>query len=84
MVSEAIAAGGSQAVNYFVAQKYVEALAQIGRAPNQKVLLMPLETTGVLGSVAGIAEIAKEAFGGQPPQGQPRRRGSVPDAGPGA
>lgn len=62
MVSEAIAAGGAQAVNYFVAQKYVDALAQIGRAPNQKVLLMPLDTTGVLGSIAGIAELAQDAM----------------------
>ena len=81
MVSEAIAANGAQAVNYFVAQKYVDALAQIGRAPNQKVILMPLDTTGVLGSIAGIAELAQEAMkeraappvaGRVPPQpGQP-------------
>ena len=62
MVSQAISQGDIQAINYFVAQKYVEALAQIGRAPNQKVLLMPLDTTGVLGSIAGIAELAQDAL----------------------
>ena len=62
MVSEAIAAGDVQAVNYFVAQKYVEALGKIASANNQKVLLLPMEATGILGSLAGIAEIAKETF----------------------
>ncbi|PWV64673.1 SPFH domain-containing protein [Plasticicumulans acidivorans] len=63
MVSEAIAKGSVQAVNYFVAQKYVDALGRIAAAPNQKVILMPLDTTGVLGSIAGIAEIAQESLG---------------------
>lgn len=62
MVSDAIAKGDTNALNYFIAQKYVEALKALAAAPNQKVLLMPLETTGVLGSVAGIAEIAKAAL----------------------
>jgi regulator of protease activity HflC (stomatin/prohibitin superfamily) len=65
VVSEAIAGGNVQAVNYFVAQKYVEALQVIGSAPNQKIMFMPLDTAGVLGAVAGIGEIAKEAFAAQ-------------------
>jgi regulator of protease activity HflC (stomatin/prohibitin superfamily) len=59
MVSEAIAAGDVQAINYFVAQKYVEALKDFAHSPNQKLLMLPMETTGVLGSLAGIAELAK-------------------------
>jgi len=59
MVSEAISAGNVQAINYFIAQKYVEALKEFAASPNQKLLLMPMETTGVLGSLAGIAELAK-------------------------
>ncbi len=62
MVSDAIASGDVQAVNYFVATKYVEALKDIASSPNQKVLMMPLEASSVIGSVAGIAELAKEAF----------------------
>ncbi len=64
VVSNAIEGGSSQAINYFVAQKYVEALGQIASANNQKVILMPLEATSILGSLGGIGEIAKEAFGG--------------------
>ena len=59
MVSEAIAKGDVQAINYFVAQKYVEALREFAQSPNQKLLMLPMETTGVLGSLAGIAELAK-------------------------
>jgi regulator of protease activity HflC (stomatin/prohibitin superfamily) len=67
VVSEAIARGDIQAVNYFVAQKYVEALQHIGSAPNQKLVLMPLEAASVIGSIAGIGELAKEALGKQEP-----------------
>jgi regulator of protease activity HflC (stomatin/prohibitin superfamily) len=63
MVSQAIAKGNINAVNYFVAQRYVEALKQIGTAPNQKLVLMPLEAGSVIGSIAGIAELAKQSFG---------------------
>jgi regulator of protease activity HflC (stomatin/prohibitin superfamily) len=59
MVSDAIAQGDVQAINYFVAQKYVEALKDFANSPNQKLLMLPMETTGVLGSLAGIAELAK-------------------------
>lgn len=62
MVSEAIAKGDVQAINYFVAQKYVEALKDMAAADNHKVIMMPLEASNVIGSVAGITELAKEAF----------------------
>ncbi len=61
MVSEAIAAGDVQAINYFVAQKYTEALRDMAAAPNAKTVMIPLEATGVIGSIAGIAELAKSA-----------------------
>jgi len=64
MVSKAIAEGDIQAVNYFVANKYIGALEGIATSNNQKLLLMPLDATAMMGSVAGIAEIAKEAFNG--------------------
>ncbi|MGV3346463.1 SPFH domain-containing protein [Enterobacteriaceae bacterium LUAb1] len=57
MVSEAIAAGDLQAVNYFIAQKYTDALEKIGSANNSKVVLMPLDATSVMGSIAGISEL---------------------------
>lgn len=63
MVSNAIAEGNIQAINYFVAQKYVEALQKIATSPNQKLILMPLEASSVIGSIAGIGEIAKQTFG---------------------
>ncbi len=66
MVSEAIARGDIQAVNYFVAQKYVEALQTIGTAPNQKLIFMPVEASGVIGAIGGVAELAKTAMGKQP------------------
>mgnify|MGYP003602569893 FL=1 len=62
MVSEAIGKGSVQAINYFVAQKYVEAIAKLASAPNQKVLLMPLDTSGLVGTLAGVAELAQEAL----------------------
>ncbi len=63
MVSEAIAAGDVQAINYFVANNYIQALEGIAKSPNQKVLMMPLEAASVIGAIGGIGEIAKEAFG---------------------
>ena len=62
MVSEAIAQGDINAINYFIAQNYVGALKDIGAAPNQKLVLLPLEASSVIGSLAGIAEVAKEAM----------------------
>ena len=63
LVSEAIAKGSVQAINYFVAQKYVDALQNIATSNNQKILFMPLEAGSVIGAIGGIAEIAKQAFG---------------------
>jgi regulator of protease activity HflC (stomatin/prohibitin superfamily) len=63
MVSQAIASGDIQAINYFVAQKYVEALKEFAMGNTQKTLLLPIEATSVLGSLAGIAEVAKAAIG---------------------
>lgn len=62
MVSEAIASGNIQAINYFVAQKYVDALGKVASADNQKIVLMPLEAGSVIGALAGITEITKEVF----------------------
>jgi len=64
MVSEAIAAGDVQAINYFVANNYIKALEGLAKSPNQKVLMLPVEAANVIGSIGGIAEIAREAFGG--------------------
>ena len=62
MVSEAIAGGNVQAINYFVAQKYIEAFKALAEAPNQTFVMMPMESAGVIGSLGGIAELAKEAL----------------------
>jgi len=61
MVSKSIASGDIQAINYFVSQKYIEALTEIGKAENSKLVLMPLEASSVIGSIGGIAELAKSA-----------------------
>jgi regulator of protease activity HflC (stomatin/prohibitin superfamily) len=74
VVSQAIARGDTSALNYFVAQQYLKAFTELARSPNQKVIMLPIETMGVLGSLAGIAEIAKSSFGdgkGTPPPGRP-------------
>ncbi|PLR51862.1 SPFH domain-containing protein [Chimaeribacter arupi] len=63
LVSEAIAAGNIQAINYFVAQKYTDALQQIGSAPNSKVIMMPVDATSLMGSIGGIAELLGETKG---------------------
>ena len=81
MVSEAIAGGSATAVNYFVAQKYVEALGKFADSPNQKTLLMPVEATAVLGSLAGIAELARDAAAARAGQAPPPPR---PGAGTGS
>jgi regulator of protease activity HflC (stomatin/prohibitin superfamily) len=65
MVSEAIAKGDLQAVNYFVAQKYTEALRDLAASPNAKTIMMPLEASSLIGSVAGIAELARAAREGK-------------------
>jgi regulator of protease activity HflC (stomatin/prohibitin superfamily) len=63
VVSKAISGGNVQAINYFVAIKYVEALQNVASAPNQKLIMMPLEASGVIGALAGVAELAKDALG---------------------
>jgi len=63
VVSEAIAKGDLQAINYFVAQRYTEALAKIGSASNSKVVLMPIQGSSLIGSLGGIGTIAKDLFG---------------------
>jgi len=63
MVSQAIAKGDIQAINYFVAQKYIDALQNIAISDNQKILFLPLEAASVIGAIGGIGEIAKQAFG---------------------
>ena len=62
MVSEAIGKGNIQAVNYFVAQKYIDALQNIAASENSKLILMPLESSSVIGAIGGIGELAKEAM----------------------
>jgi regulator of protease activity HflC (stomatin/prohibitin superfamily) len=86
-VSVAIHKGSVQAINYFVAQKYVEALHAFAHSPNQKLLLMPMEVSSVIGSIAGIAEVAKEAFSSKQepsiehPAGPTKSKASVPSVG---
>ncbi len=86
MVSEAIAAGNVNALNYFLGQKYIEAFSQLASAQNQKFVVVPMESAGLLGSIAGIAEMTRDMVGGEftaartparPPAGT-----VVPPAGP--
>ncbi|HEX7813601.1 SPFH domain-containing protein [Dyella sp.] len=78
LVSDAIASGDVNALNYFVANKYVEALKEMANSPNQKMLLLPMEATGILGSLAGIAELAKESIGQQQEKQAATRRAPPP------
>ena len=66
MVSEAIASGDVQAINYCVAQKYIEAFKALAEAPNQKFVMMPMEASGIVGSLGGIAELARQALADKP------------------
>jgi regulator of protease activity HflC (stomatin/prohibitin superfamily) len=79
LVSTAIANGNVQAINYFVANNYIKALEALAQSPNQKILMMPLDATSILGSIGGIAEIAREAFGNSPDDPPRRRGGGVPN-----
>ena len=67
VVSEAIANGNVHAINYFIANNYMKALEAIAKSPNQKILMMPLEASAVIGTLAGLAEITGEAFGRNAP-----------------
>src|SRR5437588_6558130 len=64
VLSQAVAGGNVQALNYFIAEKYIEAFGKLAQSPNQKVLIIPMEASSVLGSLARIGEIAKATFGG--------------------
>ncbi|MCJ8157350.1 SPFH domain-containing protein [Sphingomonas sp. LaA6.9] len=84
MVSEAIEKGSAQAINYFVAQKYVDAIGQFATSPNAKTILFPVEATQLIGTLGGIGELAKEALGGNdggtPPPARSRRPGPFEQA----
>ena len=87
MVSEAIAKGDVAALNYFIADKYIKAFGQIANSPNQKIIMLPMEATGILSSLAGIGEIAKATFGESAASATAAARrtpissGTVPNAG---
>ena len=86
LVSDAIAGGSAKAINYFVAQKYVEAVSEFARSPNAKTILFPVEATQLIGTLGGIAELAKDLTGKeaeQPPAQvrTPRVTRSNPEAG---
>ncbi len=82
VVSKAIAEGDVQAINYFVAQKYTSALESLASAPNQKVLMLPVEAASLIGSLTGIAEIARETFSEKAQAARVERRsGRVPTSG---
>jgi hypothetical protein len=82
-VSDAIAKGNVASLNYFIADKYLRALTEVARSPNQKILMLPIEATSVLATLGGIAEIAKATFGGTPDGsgGSAAPRPTVPVAG---
>src|SRR3954463_12678273 len=82
MVSDAIAKGDVAALNYFIADKYIKAFGQLADSPNQKIVMLPIEAMSILGSLAGIGEIAKATFGESAASAQAARRGSVPSTAP--
>jgi regulator of protease activity HflC (stomatin/prohibitin superfamily) len=84
LVSNAIAQGNAQAINYFVAQKYVEAVSEFARSPNAKTILFPVEATQLIGTLGGIAELARDAVGSTrvPPPAKPKVAPGVPEAKP--
>ena len=83
MVSDAISKGDVAALNYFIADKYIKAFGQLADSPNQKIIMLPIEAMSILGSLAGIGEIAKATFGESAASAQAAaRRSSVPSAGP--
>jgi regulator of protease activity HflC (stomatin/prohibitin superfamily) len=82
LVSSAIAKGDVKAINYFVAQKYVEAFGKLADSPQQKTVIVPADMAALMGSVAGVAELLKPA-GGEPPRPRPGRGPAAPPTGPG-
>ena len=93
VVSEAIAGGNTQAINYFIAQRYVDAIGQFATSPNAKTILFPVEATQLIGTLGGIGELAKDALGstlggssgsgGSPAPAPARRRGPFEGGGSG-
>jgi regulator of protease activity HflC (stomatin/prohibitin superfamily) len=79
-VSDAIESGSAQAINYFIAQKYVEAISLFATSPNAKTILFPIEATQLIGTLGGIGELAKEVLGKEAAK-TPAIRASVPKAG---
>ena len=80
LVSDAIEAGSVNAINYFVAQKYVEAFAKLAESPQQKTVIVPADMASLVGSIAGIGELVKSARAEPTPPPRPRG-GAVPNAG---
>src|SRR3569833_555617 len=80
-VSEAIAKGDVNAINYFIAQKYVDAFAELARSPQQKTVIVPADMAGITGSIAGITELVKTALSETPRPPQPRTPPGVPRVG---
>jgi hypothetical protein len=89
MVSDSIAAGNVNALNYFLGQKYIDAFAQLASGPNQKFVILPMESAGLLGAIAGIAEMTRDAVTTQkttatvPTAARAAAGTAVPPAGPG-
>ncbi len=81
VVSEAIAGGNTQAINYFVAQKYVEAISGFATSPNAKTILFPVEATQLIGTLGGIGELAREAMSGSSAGRSTSRSGTPTTAG---
>jgi len=81
MVSEAIAKGDVQAINYFIAQKYIEAISGFATSPNEKLVLMPLEASSVIGAIGGIAELAKSAMADSKTAVEETRAARIPNSG---
>jgi regulator of protease activity HflC (stomatin/prohibitin superfamily) len=69
MVSDAIASSGTQALNYFIAQKYTDAVAQFAQSPNAKTILFPIEATQLIGTLGGVSALIKDALGDDKRQG---------------
>lgn len=85
MVSDSIEAGNVNALNYFLGQKYIDAFAQLASGPNQKFVILPMESAGLLGSIAGIAEMTREAITEQvsaAPRVARAAAGTVPNVAP--
>jgi len=85
-VSDAIEGGSTQAINYFIAQKYVEAIGKFATSPNAKTILFPIEASQLIGTLGGIGELAREVLGGETikaslPVRKPKAEPGVPAAG---